>query len=159
MIDDDEETYKFWKIRQTALQLCHDRGYLVISEELDQSFDDFIEKFGCKPSMGQPKRSDLLILVQHTDNQTDQLFVFFPDEQNDGSRVFRIGTNTIKFYLREMREQGIFKAIIISTKGLTPSARKVIIKFKKIIDSKCHLYFKIKKDVTRRAKIFIGRLQ
>jgi DNA-directed RNA polymerase I, II, and III subunit RPABC1 len=141
MIDDDEETYKFWKIRQTALQLCHDRGYLVISEELDQSLEDFKEKFGCKPSMGQPKRSDLLILVQHTDNATDQLFVFFPDEQNDGSRVLRLGANTIKFYLKEMREQGIFKAIIISTKGLTPSARKVIFKLKKIIDSKCHLYF------------------
>ena len=45
MIDDEDETYKFWKIRRTALQLCHDRGYLVISEELDQTLEDFKGKF------------------------------------------------------------------------------------------------------------------
>ena len=28
-MDDEQETYKMWKVRKTVMQLCHDRGYLV----------------------------------------------------------------------------------------------------------------------------------
>lgn len=30
-------------------QLCHDRGYLVTQDELDQNLDQFKEQFGDKP--------------------------------------------------------------------------------------------------------------
>lgn len=30
-------------------QLCHDRGYLVTQDELDQTLDQFKEQFGDKP--------------------------------------------------------------------------------------------------------------
>ena len=73
-MDDEAETYKLWRIRKTimqvrqaclvfnydvhkncqlalslVLQLCHDRGYLVTQEELDQTLDQFKEQFGDKP--------------------------------------------------------------------------------------------------------------
>lgn len=38
------------------------------------------EQFGDKPSERQPARSDLIVLVAHNDDPTDQMFVFFPDE-------------------------------------------------------------------------------
>uniref|UniRef100_A0AAY4EJ61 DNA-directed RNA polymerase II subunit E n=1 Tax=Denticeps clupeoides TaxID=299321 RepID=A0AAY4EJ61_9TELE len=59
-MDDEEETYRLWKIRKTIMQLCHDRGYLVTQDELDQTLDEFKSQFGDKPS-------------------EDQMFVFFPD--------------------------------------------------------------------------------
>jgi hypothetical protein len=31
------------------LQLCHDRGYLVTQDELDQTLEQFKEQFGDKP--------------------------------------------------------------------------------------------------------------
>ena len=31
------------------IQLCHDRGYLVTQDELDQTLDEFKEQFGDKP--------------------------------------------------------------------------------------------------------------
>jgi len=31
------------------LQLCHDRGYLVTQEELDQTLDQFKELYGDSP--------------------------------------------------------------------------------------------------------------
>ena len=38
-MDDEQETYKMWRVRKTVMQLCHDRGYLVTQEELDQSLE------------------------------------------------------------------------------------------------------------------------
>ncbi|KAH9632594.1 hypothetical protein HF086_001837, partial [Spodoptera exigua] len=90
-MDDDAETYKLWRIRKTVMQLCHDRGYLVTQDELDQTLEQFKEQFGDKPSEKRPARSDLIVLVAHNDDPTDQMFVFFPDEP-------KIGIKTIKTY-------------------------------------------------------------
>jgi len=49
MNDDELETYKLWTIRKTVMQLCHDRGYLVTQDELDQTEDQFKMQFGDKP--------------------------------------------------------------------------------------------------------------
>lgn len=62
-------------------QLCHDRGYLVTQDELDQTLEEFKAQFGDKPSEGRPRRTDLTVLVAHNDDPTDQMFVFFPGEQ------------------------------------------------------------------------------
>ena len=35
-MDDEQETYKMWRVRKTVMQLCHDRGYLVTQDELYQ---------------------------------------------------------------------------------------------------------------------------
>lgn len=59
-------------------QLCHDRGYLVTQDELDQTLDEFKSQFGDRPSEGRPRRADLTVLVAHNDDPTDQMFVFFP---------------------------------------------------------------------------------
>lgn len=50
--------------------MCHDRGYLVTQEELDQTIDHFKAQFGDKPSEGRPNRSELTILVAHNDDPT-----------------------------------------------------------------------------------------
>ena len=105
-----------WRVRKTVMQLCHDRGYLVTQDELDQTLDQFKvslaarvqlgwtdgwmdgwviiccqEQFGDKPSERRPARSDLVVLVAHNDDPTDQMFVFFPDDP-------KIGIKTIKTY-------------------------------------------------------------
>lgn len=74
-MDDEEETYRLWKIRKTIMQLCHDRGYLVTQDELDQTLDEFKSQFGDKPSEGRPRRTDLTVLVAHNDDPTDQMFL------------------------------------------------------------------------------------
>lgn len=90
-MDDEAETYKLWRIRKTIMQLSHDRGYLVTQDELDQTLEQFKEQFGDKPSEKRPARSDLIVLVAHNDDPTDQMFVFFPEEP-------KIGIKTIKTY-------------------------------------------------------------
>lgn len=50
--------------------MCHDRGYLVTQDELDQTLEQFKQQFGDKPSERRPARSDLTILVAHNDDPT-----------------------------------------------------------------------------------------
>lgn len=119
-MDDEAEIYKLWRIRKTVMQLCHDRGYLVTQDELDQSLDQFKQNFGDRPSERQPSRLELTILVAHNDDPTDQMFVFFPEEA-------KIGIKTIKTYCQRMQEENISKAIIVVQQGMTPSAKQSLV--------------------------------
>ncbi|WKY03582.1 hypothetical protein Q1695_004940 [Nippostrongylus brasiliensis] len=119
MADDEQETYKLWRVRKTIMQMCHDRGYLVTQEELDQTLDEFKTTFGDRPSERKPARSDLTILVAHNDDPTDQMFVFFPEDT-------KIGIKTIKAICQQMQEQTITRAIIVVQAGMTPSAKQAI---------------------------------
>uniref|UniRef100_A0AAY4EJU2 DNA-directed RNA polymerases I, II, and III subunit RPABC1 n=1 Tax=Denticeps clupeoides TaxID=299321 RepID=A0AAY4EJU2_9TELE len=119
-MDDEEETYRLWKIRKTIMQLCHDRGYLVTQDELDQTLDEFKSQFGDKPSEGHPRRTDLTVLVAHNDDPTDQMFVFFPEEP-------KVGIKTIKMYCQRMQEENITRAIIVVQMGMTPSAKQSLV--------------------------------
>ena len=116
-MDDEAETYKLWRIRKTVMALCHDRGYLVTQDELDQTLDHFKTQFGDKPSEKNPARSDLIILVAHNDDPTDQMFVFFPEEP-------KIGIRTIRTYCKRMQEENIHRAIIVVQNSMTPSAKQ-----------------------------------
>lgn len=116
-MDDEAETYKLWRIRKTIMQLCHDRGYLVTQDELDQTIDGFKAQFGDKPSERRPGRADLIVLVAHNDDPTDQMFVFFPEEP-------KVGVKTIKTYCQRMQEENIHRAIIVVQHGMTPTAKQ-----------------------------------
>ncbi|EJW83196.1 DNA-directed RNA polymerase I [Wuchereria bancrofti] len=99
--------------------MCHDRGYLVTQEELDQTLENFKETFGDKPSERHPSRNELTVLVAHNDDPTDQMFVFFPEDS-------KIGIKTIKAICQQMQEQAITRAIIVVQTGMTPSAKQAI---------------------------------
>ncbi|KAF2365668.1 DNA-directed RNA polymerases I, II, and III subunit RPABC1 [Hyalella azteca] len=119
-MDDEAETYKLWRIRKTIMQLCHDRGYLVTQDELEQTVEQFKEQFGDKPSERRPARSDLIVLVAHNDDPTDQMFVFFPDEA-------KVGVRTIKTYCTRMQEENIQRAIIVVQAGMSFSAKQALV--------------------------------
>uniref|UniRef100_A0A672R8P7 DNA-directed RNA polymerases I, II, and III subunit RPABC1 n=1 Tax=Sinocyclocheilus grahami TaxID=75366 RepID=A0A672R8P7_SINGR len=119
-MDDEEETYRLWKIRKSIMQLCHDRGYLVTQDELDQTSDEFKGQFGDRPSEGRPRRTDLTVLVAHNDDPTDQMFVFFPEET-------KVGIKTIKMYCQRMQEENITRAVIVVQTGMTPSAKQSLV--------------------------------
>ncbi|EDV22513.1 DNA-directed RNA polymerases I, II, and III subunit RPABC1 [Trichoplax sp. H2] len=119
-MEDEEEAYKLWRIRKTVMQMCHDRGYMVSQEELDQTFDQFHEQFYSEMSESSQVRGLLSMLVHHIDDPTEQLFVFFPDEP-------KVGINTIKKYCQRMQRENINRAIIIIQSGMTPTAKQSLI--------------------------------
>jgi len=119
-MDDATEVDRLWRIRKTIMQMCHDRGYLVTQDELDQTIEQFIEQFGDRPSEGRPSRGDISVLVAHNDDPTDQMFVFFPEEP-------KVGIKTIKQYCTRMQEENISRAIIVVQLGMTPSAKQALV--------------------------------
>ena len=92
----------------------------VTQDELDQTQEQFKQQFGDKPSEKQPSRQDLIILVAHNDDPTDQMFVFFPED-------LKIGIKTIKAYCKRMQEENITRAIIVVQQGMTPSAKQSLV--------------------------------
>lgn len=68
----------------------------------------------------RPARVDLIVLVAHNDDPTDQMFVFFPDEP-------KIGIKTIKTYCQRMQDENIHRAIIVVQQGMTPSAKQSLV--------------------------------
>merc|ERR1712179_653875 len=119
-MDDAQEVDRMWRIRKTVMQMCHDRGYLVTQDELDQTIEQFVEQFGDRPSEGHPSRGDISVLVAHNEDPTDQMFVFFPEEE-------KVGIKTIKQYCTRMQEENISRAIIVVQIGMTPSAKQALI--------------------------------
>ena len=81
---------------------------------MDQTLDQFKAQFGDKPSEKQPARSELIILVAHNDDPTDQMFVFFPDD-------IKIGIKTIRTYCKRMQEENITRALIVVQMGMSKS--------------------------------------
>jgi len=108
-----------FRVRRTIFQMCHDRGYLVTQEELDQTLEQFKTTHGDKPSEGRPTRSELTIIVAHNDDPTDQMYVFFPED-------VKIGIKNIKAFCHQMQDNNVTRAIIVVQGGLTPSAKQAI---------------------------------
>jgi DNA-directed RNA polymerases I, II, and III subunit RPABC1 len=61
----------------------------------------------------------LTFLVQNKDNLSDQLLVFFTDDES-------VGIKPIKKICERMISQSIMKGVLIYQKSMTPSALKVI---------------------------------
>ncbi|CAF4717344.1 unnamed protein product, partial [Rotaria sp. Silwood2] len=119
-MDDESLIYNLWRIRRTVLQMCHDRGYLVSQDELDQTLDQFKDTYGDKPSENKPARSHLNVVVAHNDDPTNTLIARFSDQEKNGVKE-------IKEYCKKMEDEHLTSTILIVQKGLTPMARDVII--------------------------------
>uniref|UniRef100_A0A7S1SMF5 DNA-directed RNA polymerases I, II, and III subunit RPABC1 n=1 Tax=Tetraselmis chuii TaxID=63592 RepID=A0A7S1SMF5_9CHLO len=114
---------KLFRIRRTCLQMLRDRGYLVSEAELNQSKENFTDKFG-----DEPLRDQLTILVCKQEDPTDQIFVFFPDE-------VKIGVSTIKTYFNRMKDEAVHRAVMVMPGTLTSFAKTSL----QDISSKYHI--------------------
>ena len=83
-------------------------------DALNMTTEDFKNRFGENPS-----RENLTILVEKTDDSTDQLFVFFPEDE-------KVGVKPIKTYCKRMKEVNVLRAIIVVKINLTPFARSAV---------------------------------
>ncbi|KAI6241455.1 RPB5-like protein [Aphelenchoides fujianensis] len=110
-VNDEQVTYTLWRVRRTVFQMCHDRGYLVTQDELDQTIDQFKAQYGEEAQRGTAESRGT--------HDPHQMFVFFPEE-------VKIGIKTIKAYCQQMQEQNVTRAIIVVQGGLTPSAKQAV---------------------------------
>jgi DNA-directed RNA polymerase I, II, and III subunit RPABC1 len=108
------EVSKVYRIRKTCFKMLSKRGYIVADEHIDQTTDSFKEQFGDSPS-----RESLTILVEKADDNTDQIFVFFPEDD-------KVGIKAVKTYVERMKAENVFKAIIVYKTAIGPFAKQAI---------------------------------
>ena len=89
------ETSKKYRVRKTCLKMLTKRGYIVDEDDVAMTTEDFLEKFGPDPT-----RESLTILVEKADDPTDQLFVFFPNDE-------KVGVKPIKEYCTRMKDENV----------------------------------------------------
>lgn len=108
------EAAKLFRVYRTIGSMLDKRGYMIPKELREITPSDFKEKFGEYPS-----RDNLTILVEKADEDTNQLFVFFPEDE-------RLGVKPIKTYLDRMRAESVFNAIIVLRVDITPYAKQAL---------------------------------
>ncbi|KAK0589293.1 hypothetical protein LWI29_012167 [Acer saccharum] len=119
----DEEIKRLVRIRKTVMEMLRDRGYFVGEFEINMTKQQFISKYG-----ENMKREDLVINKALRNSNSDQIYVFFPEEP-------KVGVKTMKTYTNRMKSENVFRAILVVQQNLTPFARTCISE----ISSKFHL--------------------
>jgi DNA-directed RNA polymerase I, II, and III subunit RPABC1 len=108
------EASKMFRVRKTCFKMLRNRGYVVDENQLEMTTEDFRAAFGDDPS-----RENLSMLTVKADDPSDQLFVFFPTDD-------KVGVKPIKIYVERMKEESVFRAIIVIKNDLTPFAKQAL---------------------------------
>ncbi|WOL16932.1 DNA-directed RNA polymerases II and IV subunit 5A-like isoform X2 [Canna indica] len=111
----DESMNRLYRIRRTVMQMLKDRGYLVVDYEINMSKRDFKDKFG-----ENFKREDLFISKSRKNDPTDQVYVFFPNDE-------KVGMKHIKKYVELMKSESVPRAVLVLQQNLTPFAKAYLL--------------------------------
>lgn len=111
---DEEEVTRLFKIYRTVMEMLRDREYVVEDVEVNISRSEFVKKMG-----DTFKREDLTILKTRQNNESEQIFVFFPDD-------LKIGVKNLRTYLDRMKADNVRRAILVARNPLTPSAKVAV---------------------------------
>ncbi|XP_055809416.1 DNA-directed RNA polymerases II and IV subunit 5A-like [Solanum dulcamara] len=110
----EEELSRLYRVRKTVLEMLNDRGYLVGEFEIKMSKQEFLQKYG-----ENMKREDLVILKAKCNNDSEQMYVFFP-------KGAKFGVEEMRPYTERMIKEKVFQAIFVIQQILTSCARSLI---------------------------------
>jgi DNA-directed RNA polymerases I, II, and III subunit RPABC1 len=105
---------RLFRVYRTICNMLTSRGYMVAPELLHMTPQMFRERFG-----EQPDREALTILVEKADDETNQLFVFFTQDE-------KVGVRPIKMITDRMRAEGVSNAIMVLRVDITPFAKSAL---------------------------------
>lgn len=108
------EASRLFRVYKTISAMLGKRGYMVPREMRDMTPASFTERFGEFPT-----REGLTILVEKSDDESNQLFVFFPEDE-------KVGVKPIKVYTDRMKEEGVSNAILVLRVDITPFAKQAV---------------------------------
>lgn len=80
------EIQRLWRIQKTMKEICNDRQYIVAQSELDMTIDDFRQ---AHLKSGQIDRPSLDFIVQGRQDETDEMLVFFSDDDSVGIKPIK----------------------------------------------------------------------
>lgn len=109
------EASRMFRVYRTISAMLTKRGYMVPREMREMTPTAFMTKFG-----EYPTREALTILVEKEDDETNQLFVFFPEEE-------KVGVRPIKVFTDRMKEESVYNAILVLRIDITPYAKQAVL--------------------------------
>jgi DNA-directed RNA polymerase I, II, and III subunit RPABC1 len=110
------EASRLFRICKTLAAMLEKRGYMVPRETREMTPASFTQKYGESPA-----RESLTMLVEKADDETDQLFVFFPTDDKD-----KVGIKAIKIITDRMQEESVKNAIVVVQVDLNPFAKQAV---------------------------------
>lgn len=130
----DQDVTRLWRARRTILQMLLDRGYAVLETEEDLLMprDEFEKQFAAHSY----NRESLTMLRQKRDDESDQLYVFFPEEV----RGKLVGVQPIVERLKRMQADGVNAAIHVLQTGLTTYAKNHIDRLAAAVEGKLETF-------------------
>lgn len=105
---------RLFRVYRTISNMLDKRGYMVPKNLREITPADFRNRFGDTPA-----RDSLTILVEKADDETNQLFVFFPEDE-------KVGVKPIKVYTDRMQAEGVTNAIIVLRVDISPFAKQAV---------------------------------
>ncbi|KAK9911132.1 hypothetical protein M0R45_035055 [Rubus argutus] len=96
------------------MQMLKDRDYVIVDHDLNMTLSQFKNKYG-----ENMKRDVLTINRRKRGDDSDQIYVFFPDEPE-------VGLKTMKSYITRMNEENVIRVILVAQQNLTPFAKTSI---------------------------------
>ncbi|KAJ6812821.1 DNA-directed RNA polymerases II and IV subunit 5A [Iris pallida] len=112
---DEQQISRLYRIRRTVMEMLRDRNYLVVDHELNMTKLDFLHKFG-----EGVKRDDLTINKYKKGDPSDQIYVFFPNDD-------KVGMKHIKKYVELMKTENVTRSILVVQQNLTPFAKAYLL--------------------------------
>lgn len=108
------EASRLYRIRKTTLKMLSQRGYNIDTRIMDQSTSAFAQQFG-----REPDRNKLELFLEKTDDSTDQIMVFFPQDD-------KVGVKPITALTDKLTQLGANRALMIVKHDVTPFAKQGI---------------------------------
>jgi DNA-directed RNA polymerases I, II, and III subunit RPABC1 len=105
---------RLFRVCRTISSMLEKRGYMVDKRHRELTPASFKQSFGEHPS-----REALTMLVEKADDESNQLFVFFPEDE-------KVGVKPIKVYTDQMRAEGVSNAIMVLRVDITPFAKQAV---------------------------------
>ncbi|PRP87148.1 DNA-directed RNA polymerase [Planoprotostelium fungivorum] len=104
---------KLFFIRKTLIQMLLDREYLVDATKKEEQLEDFKSRYDGE------SREVLTLLQRKKSDPSDQIYVFFPDEE-------KVGVKSLRTYVTKMKESQVSRAIVVVRQGMSPFAKQAL---------------------------------
>jgi DNA-directed RNA polymerases I, II, and III subunit RPABC1 len=102
---------RLFRARRTTLLMLKNRGYNV-HDEMDM--EGFVEEYG-----PEPDRNRLEMVVTKTEDPSDQIMVYFPEDE-------RVRVVAIKVLTDKMNQLACRRAMMVVRRDVTPFAKQAI---------------------------------
>jgi len=116
---DEEEKRVVHKVWKTVNKLLQQRGYNVMTKDLEITRQEFDDEYGDK----YESRDTLSILATKELDENDGIFVFFPSDE-------KVAAKNIQDLQVKMKREDVNRAIVVIKNAITNHAKKITLQLK-----------------------------